>query len=49
MYTVCTYSYLPVCGSVIHHNPTWLSESHDDGDTLYLLQPVRLVLLEKHE
>ena len=43
------YMCLPVCGSVIHHNPTWSSELQDDDDILYLLQLVREVLLEEHE
>ena len=43
------YMYLPDCGSVIHHNPTWSFElQNDDDDTLYLTQPVREVLLEEH-
>ena len=47
--------YLPVCGSVIHHNPTWLFESHCAymyNDTLLLLQlrpEVREPLLVEHE
>ena len=44
------YMCLPVCGSVIHHNPTWSSELQwYDGDILFLLQLVREVLLEEHE
>ena len=39
----------PVCGSVIHHNPTWSFELQDDDVTLVLLQLVREVLLEEHE
>ena len=50
MHTVNMYMYLPVCGSVIHHNPTWSSElQYDDIDTLFLLQLVREMLLEEHE